>query len=588
MKSFPKSKTRRIARRLGLHFTAQFFAIWVSVLITVFVSVFALFYFTAQNQLRSDLPDEVLSSLSLEAIINADSADLPDGWTEQLKKMGYWLQIVNRQGNIVYSANAPEEVPGRYSAVDLLRIDRTGQWDKYDVATLYEEFDGVRSLYLLGRLDQDRKTLEQWFGQYADKGKIRIPDGLSALDAEVRQRKASLHVLDADGKIIQSAGKKRGEAKTYGALDLVADRFEPAEAKIKYSSFYDETSGFTWLLETPRTDTVQAEQPLLRTAILVSAAIGVVILLLALGLAAWHGYRYGGPLLLFIRGFERMGRGEYEQVFTEKEQRRIFRKNGRFRARYKLYREVIDGFSDMAGRLAEARNERLRSEKSREEWMAGISHDLRTPLSAVQGYGHLLESGQFRWSEQELLEMGATIREKSSYMLDLLQDFSLTFELKNHTPGERLEPLELNEFVRRAVLRYVNDPAWSDVSFEFEENGAPIRILANAKWFQRLLDNLISNAVKHNDAGTAISIDLRRENADAVMTVRDDGVGMDEETRARLFDRYYRGTNTDESVDGSGLGMSIAHAVVTAHLGTIAVRSSPGEGTVIALQFPVL
>ncbi|OWR27125.1 two-component sensor histidine kinase [Saccharibacillus sp. O23] len=587
MKHPPEAKTRRIAGRLGLHFTAQFFAIWVSVLITVFVSVFALFYFTARDQIRSDLPDEVLSSLSLEAVIDPDGADLPDTWKDQLKDMGYWLQIVNRQGSVVYSANAPNEVPGRYSAVDLLRIDSTGQWDEYDVATLYEEFDGVSSLYLLGRLDQNRKVLERWFGQYADEGKIRTPDGLRALDAEVRQRQGSLRVLDSNGRIVQSAGTDGG-VQNYGALDLVANRFEPAKSKIKYSSFYDETTGYTWLLETPRTDAAQPEQPLLRTVILVSAVVGAVILLLALGLAAWHGYRYGGPLLLFIRGFERMGRGEYEQVFTEKEQRRIFRKNGRFRARYKLYREVIDGFSDMADRLAEARNERLRLERSREEWMAGISHDLRTPLSAVQGYGHLLESGQFRWSEQELLEMGATIREKSSYMLELLQDFSLTFELKNHTPGERLEPMELNEFVRRAVLRYVNDPAWSDVSFEFEENGAPIRIMANAKWFQRLLDNLISNAVKHNGAGTAISIEVRREEGSAVVTVRDDGVGMDEQTQARLFDRYYRGTSTDENVDGSGLGMSIAHAVVTAHLGTIAVRSSPGNGTVIALKFPAL
>lgn len=588
MKPARAIKTRRIAGRLGLHFTAQFFAIWVSVLITVFVSVFLLFYFTARDQLRSDLPDEVLSSLSLEAIIDPDSANLPDTWKEQLKDMGYWLQIVNRQGNVVYSANVPEEVPGLYSAVDLLRIDNTGQWDEYDVATLYEEFDGVSSLYLLGRLDQNRKMLEQWFGQYADEGTIRTPDGLRALDAEVRQKQGSLHVLDSNGQVVQSAGTDAGDVRTFGALDLVANRFEPSKSKVKYSSFYDEATGSTWLLEMPRTDAAQPEQPLLRTVIVVSAVVGAVILLLALGLAAWHGYRYGGPLLLFIRGFERMGRGEYEQVFTEKEQRRIFRKNGRFRARYKLYREVLDGFSDMAGRLAEARNERIRLEESREEWMAGISHDLRTPLSAVQGYGHLLESGQFRWSEQELLEMGTTIREKSSYMLDLLQDFSLTFELKNHTPGERLEPLELNEFVRRAVLRYVNDPAWSNVSFEFEENGAPIRILANAKWFQRLLDNLISNAVKHNGAGTAISIDLRREHADAVVTVRDDGVGMNEETQARLFDRYYRGTSTDESVDGSGLGMSIAHAVVTAHLGTIAVRSSLGHGTSIELKFPAL
>ncbi len=587
-KQLPKAKTRRIARRLGLHFTVQFFAIWVSVLIAVFASVFVLFYFTAKDQLRSNLPAEVLSSLSMETIVNPDSVDLPDTWKTQLQDMGYWLQIVNEQGTVVYSANVPREVPDRYSAVDLLQIDKSRKLGEYEVETLYEKFDGLRSLYLLGRVDRESGLLEQWFKQYAEKGKIGNQDGFKALEAEMEQRGASLHVLDAESRVIQRAGVKSGEAGTYGALDLVANRFKPSESDKKYASFYDEQTGYTWLLESPRTDSIAPEQPLLRTIVIVSALIGGFILLLALSLAAWHGYRYGGPLLLFMRGFERMGRGEYEQVFTEKEQRRIFRKNGRFRSRYKLDREVIDGFSDMADRLAEARNERLRLERSREEWMAGISHDLRTPLSAVQGYGHLLESGQFEWSEQELLDMGTTIREKSSYMLELLQDFSLTFELQNHTPGEQLEPLELNEFVRRAVLRYVNDPTLSDVTFDFEENGAPIAIMANSKWFQRLLDNLISNAVKHNGTGTSIGISVGREGGNAVVRVRDDGVGMDEETKTRLFDRYYRGTSTDESIDGSGLGMSIARAVVTAHLGTIGVESQPGDGTLIELTFPAL
>ncbi len=588
MKHPRKVKTRRIARRLGLHFTVQFFAIWVSVLIAVFVSVFALFYFMAKGQLQSDIPSEVLSSLSMEAIINPDSVDLPVTWKKQLQDMGYWLQILNEQGSVVYSANVPQDVPNRYSAVDLLRIDKTKRWKEYEVANLYEEFDGVHSLYLLGRLDQDNKRLEQWFGQYADQGKLGEPGSFQSLDTQLRQLDASLHILNPAGKVIQSTRIHQDDGRTYGALELVANRLKPAASKIKYASFYDESTGYTWLLESPRTDAASPEQPLLRTIIIVAALVGLFILLLALGLAVWHGYRYGGPLLLFMRGFERMGRGEYEQVFTEKEQRRIFRKNGRFRSRYKLYREVIDGFSDMAERLAEARTERLRLERSREEWMAGISHDLRTPLSAVQGYGHLLESGQFQWSEQELLDMGATIREKSSYMLELLQDFSLTFELQNHTPGERLEPLELNEFVRRAVLRYVNDPIGSNVTFSFEESDASVRIMANSKWFQRLLDNLISNAVKHNGPGTNIEIRVGREGHQAVVQVNDDGVGMDEETKTRLFDRYYRGTSTDESVDGSGLGMSIARAVVTAHLGTIGVESRPGAGTSISLTFPAL
>ncbi|QDH22781.1 sensor histidine kinase [Saccharibacillus brassicae] len=582
----PRVRTGRLARRLGLHFTAQFFMIWLSVLTTIFVALFVLMYYLSSDQLQTGTPEAILDSLSVETIVESGSVELPEAWPRQLQKRGYWLQIVDARGEIAYAANVPKDVPDRYSAARLLRIADTHRLGSYRMTTMYEDFYGQRSLYMLGQLDLNESKLQDWFTRYSESGRLRS-SAEAEIGGEVQRLGASLRVLDENGRTVQKYGaeaKQNFEGEE--ALELVRIRSAPGTADTGLSYHYDTESGYTWLLESPRAEAESPRQPMLRLILTVSGIVGGAILLLTLALAAWHGYRYGGPLLLFMRGFERMGRGEYEHVFTDKERRKIFRKNGRFRARYKLYGEVIAGFSDMAGKLAGSRDERRRLEKSREEWMAGISHDLRTPLTSVQGYGHLLESGQFSWSEQELRDMGGTIREKSAYMLELLQDFSLTFELKNHTPGERLEPLELNEFVRRAVLRYVNDATLPGTSFGFEESGGPVTILANAKWFQRLLDNLISNAVKHNEPGTPITLSLRQAGNDAVIDVRDEGSGMDEQTQARLFDRYYRGTNTDEGVDGAGLGMSIAHAVVTAHKGTISVDSKPGRGTRITLVFP--
>lgn len=584
MKKHPKIKPARIARRLGLHFTIQFFMIWLSVLATIFVAVFVIMYYVSSEQLRNASPAAVLDSLSVETMIENGSVELPDLWPEQLRKNGYWLQIVDDEGRIAYEANVPSDVPDRYSASQLLRTADTHRLGSYRITTLYEEFYGQRNVYLLGQIDPNGEKLQEWFERYSEAGRIRS-SAEKQLDVEARQLEASLQVLDEDGRVVQSSGPDT-DFETRQVLDLVQIRSAPGTADTELSYHYDPESGYTWLLTWPKADSESPKQPMLRLILIVSGIVGGAILLLTLGLAAWHGYRYGGPLLLFMRGFERMGRGEYGHVFTEKERRKIFRKNGRFRARYKLYREVIAGFSDMASKLEGSRSERIRLEQSREEWMAGISHDLRTPLTAVQGYGHLLESGQFTWSEQELRDMGGTIREKSAYMLELLQDFSLTFELKNHTPGENLEPLELNEFVRRAVLRYVNDVMLPEVLLDFEDGGRPVEIMANAKWFQRLLDNLITNAVKHNEPGTKIGLGVRKEGNNAIVTVQDNGTGMDEETKARLFERYYRGTSTDEGVDGSGLGMSIAYGVVAAHKGSIFVKSNPGEGTTITLTFP--
>jgi len=218
--------------------------------------------------------------------------------------------------------------------------------------------------------------------------------------------------------------------------------------------------------------------------------------------------------------------------------------------------------------------------------MVGISHDLRTPLSSIQGYGHLLESGQFAWNEAELKEMGKVIREKGDFMLELLQDFSLTFQIKNNAERMVLEPIEMNEFVRRSVLRYVNDATIDTAAFSYEEYDEELIIMANPKWFRRMLDNIITNAVKHNPEGTEITVSTGTKGDYAWICVSDNGQGMDEDTRSNLFERYYRGTSTDETTDGAGLGMSIAQAIVIAHKGQIRVESEPQQGAKVIMKFP--
>lgn len=100
------------------------------------------------------------------------------------------------------------------------------------------------------------------------------------------------------------------------------------------------------------------------------------------------------------------------------------------------------------------------------------------------------------------------------------------------------------------------------------------------------MDNLLSNAVKHNPPGTTITVTLARVNDKACIRVLDNGKGMDEETLHHLFNRYYRGTNTEESTDGSGLGMSIAKTIVEAHGGEIKVHSTIGQGTEFEIVLP--
>lgn len=233
-------------------------------------------------------------------------------------------------------------------------------------------------------------------------------------------------------------------------------------------------------------------------------------------------------------------------------------------------------------------NEKLRKqiEQTREEWIVGVSHDLKTPLSSINGYAHVLESAPYNWSQEEFKEIGKTLREKSTFMSELIDDLSLTYRLKNNALPMVRQTQEVNEVIRRAVIHFINDPQFTSYDITFHASEEPITYPLDMKWFTRIIDNMISNAIKHNPSNTRIDIIVQKE-SDHYFTVRiqDNGIGMDSSTLEQLFERYYRGTNSEENTSGSGLGMSIAKQLTVAHGGEISASSTPEEGTVIVLKF---
>lgn len=235
----------------------------------------------------------------------------------------------------------------------------------------------------------------------------------------------------------------------------------------------------TWILYTPHAAGAPLKHPVMEKATRGLVRITVLILLLALPISIWHGYRYGQPLILFAGWFERMGRGQYDKVLTAKDMRKVFRRNGMMRIRYRLYKEVIESFYQMTHQLAQIEKERERLEKAQAEWMSGISHDLRTPLATIQGYGYMLESLPEQWSQEEMRIIGSTIREKGDYMLELISDFSLIHQLKQGDSIMKFREIDLVELVRCSVLKYVNDAMMSEYQFHYVGEDCPLLIQAD-------------------------------------------------------------------------------------------------------------
>lgn len=574
-----------IRRRLTLHFAYQAILLFAFVVAAAAVLLLVLVQMLMNQDLKRSFPIGALEMITVEMYAGRDGVVLSDHWQKQLTKRNYWLQLVDENGAVIYSVNAPADLPNRYDTVELLDIRQSKQYRSYDVLTQLDEMTFQKPvLHLLGYVNEDARELEALFGRYARDG-LLTDASRAAVDAELKRQKQTLQIMDAQGDIVLTAGLAIDGAD-YKPLDLLLMEESQGRFPTSIAVRSDPHSGHVWILHREKTDEY-VNRTFLQDVILYIAVLCGFILLVTVVVSVYHGYRYGRPLLLFMSWFSRLGKGMYEETLSGKERKRLYRKNGKLRRRYRLYKEVIDGFYDMAGKLNASEQERKRLEKTREEWMTGISHDLRTPLSSLQGYGHLLESGNYEWSEEELKAMGRTIREKSGYMLELIEDFSLVFQFKNNAVPLEAETIELDEYVRRIVLKHLNDRTLKDVAFQYEGSDMPLPVQANGKWLTRMLDNLIFNAIKHNPAGTTVTVSAWKEQGDAVIAVRDDGVGMDEETLRNLFERYYRGTNTEADTNGAGLGMSIAQHIARAMGGTIEAWSEPGAGTAVTVRLPL-
>jgi signal transduction histidine kinase len=576
-----------IQRRMAFHFTYQLIFYALVIVTIALAACIMLFQNMTSNEIRRNFPVGVLQQIAQEAHYKDGTIQIFSEWNKLIEEKGMWLQVISAEGEVIYAVNTTpySSLPVSYSIAQLLDIQETRKLGPYAVHTQLNFSFQDPLLYVLGYQNPDLDQLVAWFNAYGQHGIVRS-EAVPHLDQRLRETGSYLQVMDPESHIVQAIGDGAYVQKAYRPLDILAIQQSPDNYDVNIVAHRDKLSGMTWVVYTTHAAGAPLKHPVMEKITHKLIWVAGLILLLALSISIWHGYRYGRPLILFAGWFEQMGKGQYDEMLAAKDNRKVFRRNGTMRIRNRLYQEVIQSFYQMAHQLAQTEKERGRLEKEQADWMSGISHDLRTPLATIQGYGYMLEKLPEQWSQEEMRTMGTTIREKGDYMLELISDFSLIHQLKQSDSIMELREIDLAELVRCSVLKYVNDATMSEYQFHYIGEERPLLIQADVTWLQRLMDNLLSNAVKHNPPDTTITVSLDRVNAKACIRVTDNGKGMDEETLHHLFNRYYRGTNTEESTDGSGLGMSIAKTIVEAHGGEIQVQSKVGHGTKIEILLP--
>ncbi|WP_026673321.1 sensor histidine kinase [Alkalihalobacterium bogoriense] len=310
-----------------------------------------------------------------------------------------------------------------------------------------------------------------------------------------------------------------------------------------------------------------------------------VFLLIILVSSVFCAWFLGNPLWFILTWIKQLTRGEYAPPSTK---RNIYNKKGKLRLHYKLYENVINNIQTLALHLNKAESERLKLEEEKKDWLAGISHDVKTPLTYITGYTALLLNEEYSWTEEEKHTFIEEISQKAHHIESLIHDLNLSFQMNNVQAPIPLNKSEVNlvEFLRALIADISNDPrALSYLSFH--STNPFINISIDQRLIYRAIQNLIMNAILHNPEETCIDVFVIVEQEQFVtITIRDNGVGMDQETLNNLFNKYYRGTPTSSDFS-SGLGMSIVKSLIIAHGGNIDVSSEITKGTIVQVHLPL-
>jgi len=230
---------------------------------------------------------------------------------------------------------------------------------------------------------------------------------------------------------------------------------------------------------------------------------------------------------------------------------------------------LIKSLNELDGEVRASDRLREKTENLRREWISNITHDLKTPLSPIKGYAEILCDDTEKTIPQ-CKRYAEIMLKNAAYMENLIDDLKLTWQLEND-----MLPINRQEQNIVRFLRELSIDILKTAIFSFDK-----------KLFTRTFQNLIINAFVHGGKDTEVTVQISVSDCWLNINLSDNGIGMSAEETDQLFDRYYRGTNTESKSEGTGLGLAIAKSIIELHGGTISVTSSPGAGTAFLIRFP--
>lgn len=271
--------------------------------------------------------------------------------------------------------------------------------------------------------------------------------------------------------------------------------------------------------------------------------------------------------------FEQIRRNDLSQLTQNK--------NSGYSSLSQIYEEIYEYAHNKQSEIDELKQ----MAKFRRQFLADVSHELKTPIFAAQGFVHTLLDGAIddKANRMKFLKKAA----KNLDGLDaLVQDLLTVSHMEAGDITMQIEPVNMVEMVYEVFDQMEEAAVKSKVGLILnhvrDEN---IKVLADPQRIRQVFVNLITNAIKYSDEGSEVHVDLHEKDTKIDVTIKDNGIGIPPEHLNRIFERFYRvDKSRSKAIGGTGLGLSIVKHIVEAHESEIKVTSSVGEGSTFSFE----
>lgn len=243
-----------------------------------------------------------------------------------------------------------------------------------------------------------------------------------------------------------------------------------------------------------------------------------------------------------------------------------------------------DSYSGIAILLVDVTSDRS-AQQMRQEFFSNVSHELKTPITSIQGFAELLESGMVT-DEATKKEFLSRIKKETRSMTNLIDDILMISKLESKQHEVAFAPLRIKPLIEDIISSLSSVAQLQGISMTLDCED--ITYYANAQQIHQLVNNLMSNAVKYNRENGRVQVTVKQEANNLLIAVADTGIGIPKASQGRVFERFYRvDKGRSKKMGGTGLGLSIVKHIVQFYNGSISLESQVNVGTTITVRLPI-